>query len=61
MYSDIKSVQLLVALLKEHGIRRVVCSPGNRNVPIVHSLEEDSFFETYSIFGFRLSDGLFVD
>ncbi|MBQ2986528.1 MAG: 2-succinyl-5-enolpyruvyl-6-hydroxy-3-cyclohexene-1-carboxylic-acid synthase [Tyzzerella sp.] len=49
MYSDIKSVQLLVALLKEHGIRRVVCSPGNRNVPIVHSLEEDSFFETYSI------------
>lgn len=49
MYSDVKSVQILIALLKEHNIRRVVVSPGNRNVPIVHSLETDPFFTTYSI------------
>ena len=49
MYSDIKSVQILVSLLKQHNIRRVVVSPGNRNVPIVHSLESDPFFTTYSI------------
>lgn len=49
MYSDIKSVQILVALLKEHNIKRVVVSPGNRNVPIVHSLETDDFFTTYSV------------
>ncbi|MBE6535692.1 MAG: 2-succinyl-5-enolpyruvyl-6-hydroxy-3-cyclohexene-1-carboxylic-acid synthase [Ruminococcaceae bacterium] len=49
MYSDIKSVQILVSLLKQHNIRRVVLSPGNRNVPIAHSLEVDPFFETYSI------------
>ena len=49
MFSDIKSVQILVALLKEHNIKRVVVSPGNRNVPIVHSLENDSFFTTYSV------------
>lgn len=49
MYSDIKSVQILVSLLKQHNIRRVVLSPGNRNVPIAHSLEIDPFFETYSV------------
>ena len=49
MYSDIASVQILVSLLKQFGINRVVCSPGNRNVPIVHSLEQDPFFETYSV------------
>lgn len=49
MYSDVKSVQILVSLLKQHNIRRVVLSPGNRNVPIAHSLESDPFFETYSI------------
>ena len=49
MYSDIKSVQILVSLLKQHNIRRVVLSPGNRNVPIAHSLESDPFFVTYSI------------
>ncbi len=49
MYSDIKSVQLLVALLKAYNINKVVVSPGNRNVPIVHSLEQDPFFTTYSV------------
>ena len=49
MYSDIKSVRILVALLKEYGIKHIVCSPGNRNVPIVHSLEQDTFFKTYSV------------
>lgn len=49
MYSDIKSVQILVALLKQHNISKIVVSPGNRNVPIVHSLENDSFFTTYSV------------
>ena len=49
MYSDIKSVQILVSLLKQHNIRRVVLSPGNRNVPIAHSFESDPFFVTYSV------------
>ena len=49
MYSDIKSVQILVALLKQYGIRHIVLSPGNRNVPIVHSVEEDDYFKCYSI------------
>lgn len=49
MYSDIKSVQIIVSLLKQHGIKHVVCSPGNRNVPIVHSMEQDPYFQTYSV------------
>lgn len=49
MYSDIKSVQILISLLQQHNIRRVVLSPGNRNVPIAHSLESDPFFVTYSV------------
>jgi len=49
MYSNIKSVQILVALLKEYGIRHIVLSPGNRNVPIVHSVEEDDYFKCFSI------------
>lgn len=49
MYSDVKNVQILIALLKEYGIRHIVLSPGNRNVPIAHSVEEDEFFHCYSI------------
>ena len=49
MYSDNKSVQILISLLKEFYVRHAVLSPGTRNVPIVHSLEKDSFFQCYSI------------
>ncbi len=49
MYSKIESVRLLVALMKEHNIRNVVLSPGGRNIPIVHSLEQDDFFTCYSV------------
>ncbi|MFW6016404.1 MAG: 2-succinyl-5-enolpyruvyl-6-hydroxy-3-cyclohexene-1-carboxylic-acid synthase [bacterium] len=49
MYSDIKNVQILISLLKEYNIKHLVLSPGNRNVPFVHSVENDPFFECYSI------------
>lgn len=49
MYSDLKNVQILISLLKQYGVRHIVLSPGNRNVPIVHSVEEDDFFKCYSI------------
>ena len=49
MYSDIKSVQALIVLLKEYGVRKIVLSPGMRNVPIVHSVEQDDFFQCYSM------------
>ncbi len=49
MYSDNKTIQILISLLKEFGVRHLVLSPGTRNVPFVHSVEKDKFFKCYSI------------
>lgn len=49
MYSKIKNVQYLVALMKEHNVKHVVLSPGGRNIPINHCLEQDDFFTCYSV------------
>lgn len=48
-YVSLKNVQILIALLKEYNIRNLVLSPGGRNVPFVHSVENDPFFRCYSI------------
>lgn len=49
MYTELKAYQIIIALLKEYGIRHCVLSAGSRNVPFVHSVEEDSFFHCYSV------------
>lgn len=41
MITEIKSYQIIIALLKARGIRHCVLSAGSRNVPFVHSIEED--------------------
>lgn len=48
MYSNEASVQMLIALLKKHGIRRIVVSPGATNVTFVASVQTDSWFKLYS-------------
>ena len=45
MYSNIKSVQILVAALKEKGIKNIVISPGNSHNAIVRTIEEDGFVQ----------------
>jgi 2-succinyl-5-enolpyruvyl-6-hydroxy-3-cyclohexene-1-carboxylate synthase len=47
-YTDEKNTQVLIALLKAHGIRKVIASPGTTNVTLVGSMQSDSFFEMYS-------------
>lgn len=47
-YANEQNVLLLVALLKAHGIKRVIASPGTTNLSFVASLQYDSFFEMYS-------------
>lgn len=47
-YSDEKNVQILIALMKAHGIKRIVASPGSTNVTFVGSVQQDPFFEIYS-------------
>lgn len=49
MYTELKSYQIIIALLKEYGIRHCVLSAGARNVPFVHSVEEDPYFKCYSV------------
>ena len=44
MYTNLKSYQIIIALLKAYNIKHLVLSAGSRNVPFVHSVEEDSFF-----------------
>ena len=47
-YTSEKNVQILIALLKAHGIKRIIVSPGSTNVTFVGSVQQDSFFEIYS-------------
>lgn len=47
-YSIERNVQMLVYLMKEHGVKKVVISPGATNVCLVGSLQCDDYFELYS-------------
>jgi len=47
-YTDEKNVQILIAVLKANGIKKIIASPGTTNMPIVRSLQNDPFFEMYS-------------
>ena len=49
MYTEVKSYQYVIALLKKYNIKHCVLSAGSRNLPFVHSVEEDSFFRCYSV------------
>jgi 2-succinyl-5-enolpyruvyl-6-hydroxy-3-cyclohexene-1-carboxylate synthase len=43
-----RNIQIVLSLLKAHGIKRVVASPGSTDVAIVSSMQHDEFFEMYS-------------
>lgn len=47
-YSDERNVQILIALLKAHNIRKIIASPGTTNLSFVASMQQDPYFEIYS-------------
>lgn len=49
MYSALKNVQILVALLKKYEVKHIVISAGTRHTPLVYSVEHDDYFKTYSV------------
>lgn len=49
MYTDDKNAQVVLSLLKQYGIRKIVINPGTTNVPIARSVDQDDFFEVYSV------------
>lgn len=47
-YTSEKNILTLIALLKQHGIRRIIASPGTTNISFVASVQSDPFFELVS-------------
>jgi 2-succinyl-5-enolpyruvyl-6-hydroxy-3-cyclohexene-1-carboxylate synthase len=47
-YTDEKNAQIVIALLKKHGVDQIIASPGTTNIPIVGSVQNDPFFTVYS-------------
>lgn len=47
-YTSEKNVQIILAILKAHGIRKVIASPGTQNMSLVVSMQNDPYFEMYS-------------
>lgn len=47
-YTAEKNIQALISLMKAHGVKKIVVSPGATNVTLVGSLQADSYFTLYS-------------
>ena len=47
-YTDERNVQIVIALLKAHGIHRIIASPGTTNMTFVVSIENDPWFQVWS-------------
>lgn len=48
LYTNEKHTQILIALLKAHGIKKVIASPGTTNITFIASIQHDPYFEIYS-------------
>lgn len=49
MYTIAKNVQIVIALLKEHGIKHLVLSPGGTNAAFVRGVQDDPYFDCFSV------------
>ncbi len=47
-YTNERNVQIVIALLKAHGIHRVIASPGTTNMTFVVSIQNDPWFQVWS-------------
>lgn len=47
-YTNARNVQIVIALMKAHGVKKVVASSGATDMAIVASLQQDPYFEMYS-------------
>lgn len=47
-YTDERNVQIVIGLLKAHGIHRIIASPGTTNMTFVVSVENDPWFQIWS-------------
>lgn len=49
MYTDEKTTQVVIALLKAYEIKNIVISPGTRNSGFAASVQNDPFFNVFSV------------
>jgi 2-succinyl-5-enolpyruvyl-6-hydroxy-3-cyclohexene-1-carboxylate synthase len=47
-YTSEKHAQIVIALLRAHGIRHIIASPGTTNMAFVGSVQTDPYFTVYS-------------
>lgn len=47
-YTTERNVQIVISLLKAHGVKKVIASPGTTNMTFVGSIQQDPWFEIYS-------------
>lgn len=47
-YSIEENTLQLISLMKAHGIRKVIASPGNTNISFIGSIQDDPFFQVFS-------------
>lgn len=47
-YTSERNVQIVISLLKQHGIRRVIASPGTTNMTFIGSIQQDKWFQIWS-------------
>ena len=47
-YTSERNAQIVISLLKAHGIKKVIASPGTTSICLVSSMQRDPFFEMYS-------------
>ena len=47
-YTDEKNAQIVIALLKAHGIKRVIASPGTTHMAFLGSIQYDPWFKIWS-------------
>ena len=49
MNKNIQNIKLVTEILKEQNINYIVISPGGTNIELVKKIQEDPFFNCYSI------------
>lgn len=51
--TDEKNTLMLISLMKKHGIKKVIASPGTTNVAFVATVQQDEYFEVFSAYDER--------
>ena len=49
MYTTQENVRIVLSLLKQYNIKYIVVSPGGTNIPITQAVQDDPFFQCYSV------------